>query len=106
MFFCLTLNNWRLSRHLFREEKAVSEFEWKKKVATVFVPRPTERKSVAQGFFFGGSGRRAVAHTRPAFPQNAYGPVGIPLIRGASGAGQSTPPLKGVIARGERTLGP
>ena len=37
--------------------------------------------------FFGGSERRAVAHTRPAFPKNAYGPVGIPLIRGALGAG-------------------
>ena len=33
--------------------------------------------------FYGGSGRRAVAHTRPAFPKNAYGPLGIPLIRGA-----------------------
>ena len=53
---------------------------------TVFVPRPTERESVAQGLFC-RSGRRAVAHTRPAFPQNAYGPVGIPLIRGASGEG-------------------
>ena len=37
--------------------------------------------------FYGGSGRRAVADTRPAFPKNANGPVGIPLIRGASGAG-------------------
>ena len=42
--------------------------------------------------FFSGSGRRAVAHTRPAFPKNAYGPVGIPLIRGTSGAGRSTQP--------------
>ena len=33
---------------------------------------PTERESVAQGLFFGGSGRRVVAHTRPAFPKNAY----------------------------------
>ena len=60
--------------------------------AAVLVPRPTERESVAQGLFFGGSGRRAVAHTRPAFPKNAYGPVGIPLIRGASGAGRWTQP--------------
>ena len=43
-------------------------------------------------FFFGGSGRRAVAHTRPVFPKNAYGSVGIPLIRGASGAGRLTQP--------------
>ena len=42
--------------------------------------------------FFGGSGRRAVAHTHPAFPKNAYGPVGIPLIRGASGPGRLTQP--------------
>ena len=42
--------------------------------------------------FFGGSGRRAVAHTHPAFPKNAYGPVGIPLIRGASGTGRLTQP--------------
>ena len=54
----------------------------------VFVDRPTLRASVAQGLFYGGSGRRAVARTRPAFPKNAYGPVGIPLIRGASGAGR------------------
>ena len=38
-----------------------------------------------KAFFFGGSGRRALAHTRPAFPKNAYGPVGIPFIRGTSG---------------------
>ena len=42
--------------------------------------------------FFGGSGRRAVANTRPAFAKNAYGPVGIPHIRGASGAGRLTQP--------------
>ena len=46
--------------------------------------------------FLGGTGRRAVAHTHPAFPKNAYGPFGIPLIRGASGAGRLTqPPSKG-----------
>ena len=58
----------------------------------VFVDRHTLRASVAQGLFYGGSGRRAVAHTRPTFPKNAYGPVGIPLIRGASGAGRRTQP--------------
>ena len=51
--------------------------------------------------FFGGSGRRAVAHTRPAFPKNAYGPVGISLIRSAR---RSTPP-KGVIAWGKAPWG-
>ena len=48
----------------------------------VFLDRPTQRASVAQGLFYGESGRRVVAHTRPAFAKNAYGPVGIPLIRG------------------------
>ena len=43
-----------------------------------------------KAFFFGGSGRRAAAHTRSAFPQNAHGPVGIQLIRGASGVGRLT----------------
>ena len=42
--------------------------------------------------FLGGTGRRAVAHTRPAFSKNAYGPVGIPLIRGDSGARRLTQP--------------
>ncbi len=56
--------------------------------AAVFVDRPTQRASMAQGLFLGGTGRRAVAHMRPAFPKNTYGPVGIPLIRGASGAGR------------------
>ena len=45
--------------------------------------------------FFGGSRHRAVAHTRPTFPKNAYGPVGISFIRGASGAGQLTQPSLG-----------
>ena len=44
--------------------------------------------------FFGGSGRRAVAHTRPIFAKNVNGPVGIPLIRGASGAGRLTQPSR------------
>ncbi len=38
--------------------------------------------------FLGGSGHRARAHMPPGFPKNAYGPVGIPLNRGASGAGR------------------
>ena len=48
--------------------------------SAVFVDRPTQRASVAQGLFYGGSGRRAVAHTCPAFSKNAYGPVGIPFM--------------------------
>ena len=40
---------------------------------------------MAQGLFLGGTGRRAVAHTRPEFVKNTLGPFGIPLVRGASG---------------------
>ena len=54
----------------------------------VFVGRPTLKASVAQGLFFGGSGRRAIAHTRPAFPKNAYGPVGIPLLGAPQAPGE------------------
>ena len=50
----------------------------------IFIARPTERASATQGHFLGGSGRRAGAHMRPALSKNTYGPVGIPLIRGAS----------------------
>ena len=53
--------------------------------------------------FLGGSGRRAVAHTCPAFPKNTYGPVGIPLIRGASGAGRSTQTPEGGNSLGGRS---
>ena len=67
-----------------------SDRDW----SVVFVDRPTQRACVAQGLFYGGSGRRAVAHTRPAFAKNAYGPVGIPLIRGVSGAGRLTQPSR------------
>ena len=41
-----------------------------------------------KAFFWVGTGRRAVAHTRPEFAKNVLGPVGIPRVRGASGAGQ------------------
>ena len=64
--------------------------------AAVFDARPTLRACMAQGLFYGGTGRRAVAHTRPEFAKNALGPVGLPLVRGDSGAGQWTqPPSKG-----------
>ena len=42
------------------------------------------------GPFFGGSGRRAVAHTNPGISKNTYGPGCIPLIRGATGTGRWT----------------
>ena len=62
--------------------------------SAVFVDRPTQRASVAQGLFYGGSGLRAVAHTRPAYAKNAYNPVGIPFIRSAPGAGRLTQPSR------------
>ena len=58
--------------------------------AVVFVAYPTERISVAQRLFFGGSGHRAGAHTRPAWPKIPLAPLASPL---ASGARQS--PLEG-----------
>ena len=69
-----------------------SDRDW----SAVFDARPTLRACMAQGLFLGGTGRRAVAHTRPEFVKNTLGPVGIALVRGASGAGQWTqPPSKG-----------
>ena len=47
-----------------------------------------------KAFFLGGTGRRAVAHTRPEFVKNTLGPFGIPLVRGALGAGQWTQPSR------------
>ena len=59
--------------------------------AWIFIVHPTKQASTAQGLFLSGSGHRAGAHTRPAFSKNTYGPVGIPLSRGASGARQYPP---------------
>ena len=46
---------------------------------SVFVVRPTDRTSVAQGLVLGGSSRRAVAQTRLASTKIASGSVCIPL---------------------------
>ena len=54
--------------------------------------------------FFGGSGRRAVAHTCPAFPKNTYGPVRILLIRGGSGAERLTQPPRTEYKPGRKAL--
>ena len=40
---------------------------------------PHQRKSVEQGRFLGGSGRRAEAHTRPAVPKMAGAPSAFPF---------------------------
>ena len=42
--------------------------------SAVFAARPTLRAIVAQGLFYGGSGRRAVAHTRPVFAKMPTAP--------------------------------
>ena len=47
-------------------------------IVAVFVDRPTQRASMAQGLFYGGSGRRAVAHTRPALPKMPTAPSAFP----------------------------
>ena len=67
-----------------------SDRDW----SAVFDARPTLRACMAQGLFWGVTGRRAVAHTRPEFVKNTLGPFGIPLVRGASGAGQWTQPSR------------
>ena len=41
---------------------------------------PPLRASVAQGLFYGGSGRRAAAHTRPEFPKMPTVPSAFPLL--------------------------
>ena len=94
------LELWGMRSTLFcHRSQAYSGQEW----SAVFVDHPTLRASMAQGIFYGGSGRWAVAHTRPAFAKNAYGPVGIPLNRGASCTGQWTQlPSKGGKSLGGR----
>ena len=68
--------------------------------AVVFLLRylfhaPPNMKVWHEAFFFCGSGRRAGTHMRPTFPQNAYSPLNISLIRGASRARQYLPPPQG-----------
>ena len=57
-------------------------------IVKVFVGRPTLRASMAQGLFFRWDRAQGRSPHAPGVPKNAYGPVGIPLIRGASGAGR------------------
>ena len=54
--------------------------------SVVFDVRPTKRACGAQGLFYGGPTQGRSPHA-PGISKNAYGPVGIPLIRGAPGAG-------------------
>ena len=56
-------------------------------VFTVFVARPTQRASVEQGLFLGGSGRRVVAQTRPAFPKMPTAPSAFPLLEASQAPG-------------------
>ena len=66
----------------------------------VFVDRPTLRASMAQGLFLGGTGRRAVAHTRPGFPKMPTAPSAFPFI----GAPQA-PGDKPNLPEGSKSLG-
>ena len=63
------------------------------KVLLRYLLRASPNGQVWHKAFFGGSGR-------PAFPKNAYGRVGIPLIRWASGAGRWTQPPRRVSKPG------
>ena len=69
-------------------------------IAKVFVVRPTLRASMAQGLFLGGTGRRAVAHTRPEFPKMPTAPSAFPLL----GAPQA-PGDKPNLPEGSKSLG-
>ena len=60
--------------------------------AAVFVDRPTQRASMAQGLFYGGSGRRAVAHTRPAFPKMPMAPSAFSLLGAPQAPGDEPNP--------------
>ena len=71
----------------------------------VFVPHPTERESVAQGLFWWLLTQGRSPHT-PGISKNAYGPVGIPLFRGASGAGRLTKTPEGGKRLGGRPQSP
>ena len=58
----------------------------------VFVGRPTLRASMAQGLFLGGTGRRAVAHTRPEFPKMPTAPSAFPLLGAPQAPGDKPKP--------------
>ena len=60
--------------------------------AAVFVDRPTQRASMAQGLFYGGSGRRAVAHTHPTFPKMPTAPSAFPLLGAPQAPGDEPNP--------------
>ena len=55
---------------------------------------------MAQGLFLGGTGRRAVAHTRPEFPKMSTAPLAFPLL----GAPQ-TPGDEPNLPEGSESLG-
>ena len=71
--------------------------------AAVFVACSTERASVTQGLFWWVQAQGRSPHA-PGMAKNTFGPVGIPLISGTSGARQYPPPPKGVKARGDSPL--
>ena len=71
-------------------------------VVAVFVDRPTQRASMAQGLFYGGSGRRAVAHTRPAFPKMPTAPSAFPWLGAPQAPGDEPSLLEGSKSLGGR----
>ena len=73
--------------------------------AAVFVDRPTQRASMAQGLFYSGSGRRAVAHTRPAFLKMPTAPSAFPLLGAPHAPGDEPHPPEGGKSLGGRPPG-
>ena len=57
---------------------------------------------MAQSLFYGGSGRRAVAHTRPAFPKMPTAPSAFPLLGAPQAPGDEPNPPEGGKSLGER----
>ena len=101
------LKNYPFSIHIFTDCRTqqcttiiTSNTYLRSSMVRVFVDRPTLRASMAQGLFLGGTGRRAVAHTRPEFPKMPTAPSAFPLL----GAPQA-PGDKPNLPEGSKSLG-
>ena len=85
---------------------ATQQLEKHSVITAVFVARPTQRASMAQGLFYGGSGRMAVAHTRPAFPKMPTAPSALPLLGAPQAPGDEPNLPEGSKSLGEGPLRP
>ena len=87
------------------EINIATEFR-KIKVSMLFVHRPTNRTSMAQGHFKGGSRHRAETHTRRAFPKLPRTPSAFPLKGAPQALGDKPNPPKRVKAWEDGPLRP